>query len=246
MDGSNAVRFHWRMDVLYLPGLDGEGFCAEKIAEQLQPVRLQVFAYPVGVPLRWGTLCRLVAERVGRTGSKLLIGESFGGAVAQETALRHGGSLRSVFLISTFAHEAEPFASAIGQTAARLLPRTLLRPVSRRLASWKLAGTLQGEERRKFLQRFEALDHRELAARLKLLNGFDTRERLQVAALPFEVMYGTRDTISASPDQLKAWAQMKDCRVHAIEGYGHLVSAEAAPEVARLIEAWALRHAGGK
>jgi pimeloyl-ACP methyl ester carboxylesterase len=226
--------------------LDGEGFTAAKLQEHLSRVQLEVFSYPVGVPLRWDTLAAQVANRVSRTGSGLLIGESFGGAVAQETALRQTSQLHSVMLVSTFSRETEPLASAVGRAATRVLPRSLLRPVSKWLASWKLAGTLEGEDRRKFLERFEALNHVELADRLRLLKGFNTRDRLKNLQLPVEVVYGMRDSIAGVPEQLQTWKQMQDCRVHAIEGYGHLVSAEAAPQVARVIEDWALRHAGGK
>ncbi len=230
--------------ILYLPGLDGEGFCADKLSEHMSEFELQVFSYPVGVPLKWETLTRQVAKRL--LGTRLLIGESFGGAVAQQTVLRHTNALKSVFLLSTFSTEPEPFASAVGRTATRVLPKSMLRPVSKWLASWKLAGTLEGEDRRKFLERFEKLDHAELAARLKLLKGHDTRALLKELTLPVEVLYGTHDTMCADPQQLQTWQQMQDCRLHAIEGFGHLVSAEAAPEVARIIEAWARRHVGGQ
>jgi pimeloyl-ACP methyl ester carboxylesterase len=230
------------MHVLYLPGLDGEGFTAGKLQEHLRTVRLEVFAYPVGLRLEWGTLCRLVIARTNHLQSGLLLGESFGGAVAQETMLRHGESLASVFLVSTFAREPEPFAAMLGRAAARVLPRTALRPVAKRLAAWKLAGTLTGEERNKFLGRFATVDPNEMAARLKLLRSFDTRTRLASVKLPVEVAYGTRDTMCSAPEQLQAWQTLPDCRIHAVEGFGHLVSAEAAVQVAQLIEAWALRY----
>src|SRR5688572_10302785 len=112
---------------LFLPGLDGEPFTAGKIGEHLRIARLVVFAYPVGRALDWDSVCGLVAARMEREGAKLLIGESFGGAVAQETALRHPGVLRGLYLLSTFNYEAEAFAAMLGRVATRVLPAPLMR-----------------------------------------------------------------------------------------------------------------------
>lgn len=225
--------------VLFLPGLDGEPFTANKLNENLKRVQLHVFAYPVGGELNFESLAHQVVSRMQQLGTRLLAGESFGGAVAQETALRHTACLDRLMLVSTFNHEAERLASRVSRGATHVLPRGVMGPVARVLADWKLAGTLKGEDRRKFLDRFAALDFVELARRLKLLAGFDTRPRLMGLKLPVQVVYGTRDAITNHPDQLQVWRNMPDCRVHAINGYGHLVSAEAAPQVAAIIEAWA-------
>ncbi|MCC7510430.1 MAG: alpha/beta hydrolase [Planctomycetes bacterium] len=229
------------MRAMYLPGLDGEGFCAEKIGEHLSSVKMHVFQYPLGLKLEWPSLCHSIAERMKQLSARLLIGESFGGAVAQEVLLRHADVVKSAFLLSTFPVEPEPFAAALGRAATRVLPRALIKPVSRRLAAWKLVGTLKGTDRAKFLARFGEVDHAELARRLELLKGFDTRPRLMGVKMPIEFVYGTSDTMCAAPEMLRAWKNVPDCRVHALQGYGHLVSAEAAPEVAGLIEAWAAR-----
>lgn len=229
------------MAVLYLPGLDGEGFCAEKIAQHAA-TRLEVFRYPEGLALDWPSLTLAVISRMKQLGTRLLIGESFGGAVAQEALLRNPDAMDSVFLLATFPVEPEPFAAALGRTATRFLPRAMLKPVARQLAAWKLAGTLDGDEREKFLARFAEVDHAELARRLELLKGFDTRRRLMEVRKPIEYAYGTRDRMCNQPDLLKVWGNVPGCKVHAISGYGHMVSAEAAPEVAGLIDDWARRN----
>lgn len=229
--------------VLFLPGLDGEPFTAGKLSEHTRVARLHVFAYPEGGALDFESLTRLVVARMAGLGTRLLAGESFGGALAQETALRHTAALDRLLLLSTFNHEVEIAASKVGRGASRVLPNALMRPVARLLAGWKLAGTLQGEDRRRFVDRFSALDYHELARRLKLLAGFDTRKRLMSLQLPVEVVYGTRDPISNHPDQLQVWRNMPHCRLHAVHGFGHLVSAEAAPQVAAIVDAWSEREA---
>lgn len=228
-------------DVLYLPGLDGEPFTAEKIAGHLRGLRLHVFAYPMGQPLAWESLCRLVVARMRRLGTGLLAGESFGGALAQEVALGHPDAVRGLFLISTFNAEAEWFAAMLGRFALRAVPRGMMSVVARRLASWKLVGTLRGEDRRKFLDRFAALEFADVGHRLRLLKDFYTRDRLPRLQLPVDVVYASLDPIANDRAQLKAWESLPDCRVHKVEGFGHLVSAEAPEQVASLMQEWAAR-----
>ncbi|MCC6465345.1 MAG: alpha/beta hydrolase [Planctomycetes bacterium] len=228
--------------VLFLPGLDGEVFSMAKIAEHTPGVRLEHFAYPVGSRPDWELLTRQVAARMQRLGTRLLAGESFGGALAQKTALLHRDTVGSLFLLSTFTREPEAFAAALGRAAARHLPGFLMRPVARLLAGWKLAGTLQGDDRRKFLDRFARLDFADLAARLELLRGFDTRGALAGLNLPLAVLCGARDPISANEAQLQAWRALPDCRLHVLPGLGHLAAAEAPAQTGALLADWARQH----
>jgi pimeloyl-ACP methyl ester carboxylesterase len=222
--------------VLYLPGLDGEAFCAEKLSQHTT-ARLHVFRYPVGRAFDWPELCSLVAARLQALGTGLLAGESFGGAVAQETVFRYPQSVRSLLLLSTFNTEPEKFAATLGRVAVKLLPTGMTRLAARVLGSWKLAGTLRGEERTRFLDRLAAQDHTEFARRLKLLQGFDSRARLADVKNPVRVVYGSRDPICAKAETLQVWQRI-GATVHEIKGLGHLVVAEAAPEVGAIVDAW--------
>ncbi|MCB9894651.1 MAG: alpha/beta hydrolase [Planctomycetes bacterium] len=226
---------------LYLPGLDGEARWVIRTQEQLPELELIPLAYPLGRELKWDELADVVVARMQALGTGLLIGESFGGAVAQKTAILRPADVKGLCLISAFSHEPEPIAAAVGRAASRVLPKVLLNPVARLLAGWKLAGTLKGEEREKFLKYFEHLDHDELARRLKLLSSFDVSDRLIGIKCPVAVMYGSRDAFCAAPDQLEIWKRMPDVRLHQFDGYGHMITQEVPIGVARRIREWAQR-----
>jgi pimeloyl-ACP methyl ester carboxylesterase len=229
------------MKVLYLPGLDGEASWVEKTQAHLPGVELVPFIYPTGRDLEWESLTALVATRLGVLGTGLLAGESFGGAVALKAAILQKDAVRGLCLISAFSHEAEPFASALGRAATSVLPKSVLNPVARLLAGWKLAGTLKGEEREKFLHKFEHMDHKELARRLKLLKGFDVSDRLVGISVPTEILYGTKDAISSMRHQIELWKRMPNAQVHGIEGFGHMITQEVPLQVARHLQAWVAR-----
>ena len=226
------------MKALYLPGLDGEARWVNSTQAHLHEVELVPFAYPSGRDLNWDELSGLVITRMISLGTGLLIGESFGGAVAQKTTIAHREHVHGLCLISAFSHEPAPFAAAIGRAATKMLPKLLLNPVARMLAGWKLAGTLEGEERQKFLAYFEKLDHTELARRLKLLAGFDVSDHLQSIRCPVDILYGSRDSISAAPAQLKLWQRLPNVRVQTFAGFGHMIAQEVPAEVAEGIRSW--------
>ena len=228
-----------RVKVLFLPGLDGEPRSMHKVQPHLKRVEMVPFAYPTGRTLKWDELTDLVASKLASLESGLIAGESFGGAVAQQTAILQRGAVTSICLLGSFNHEAEPIAASIGRSASRLLPKVVLNPVARLLANWKLAGNLQGEERRKFLEFFESLDHAELARRLELLKGFDVSDRLVGIRCHVEILYGSDDRISADPRQLNMWDRLPDKSIHCLDGAGHVLCAEVPIGVARRIDAWA-------
>ena len=226
---------------LFLPGLDGLANSAEDVQEHLHDLELVAFSYPVGRALGWESLTSLVVERLESLGTGLLAGESFGGAVALKTAILHKQAVRGLVLLGGFTREQAAFAAALGRMAVRVLPRVLLKPVVRRLASWKLAGTLEGEERERFLDQYGKHDYRELARRLKLLRGYDVSEFLSDIEVPTDVIFGSEDSLSASISQRELWGRMPDARLHELEGYGHMICVEDPNRVARLMEAWAKR-----
>lgn len=212
-----------------------------KVQLHLNTVELVPLAYPTGRGLTWNELADLVAAKLKSLNTGLVAGESFGGAVALMTALQRREAVKSICLLGSFNHEAEPVAASIGRTASRLLPKVVLNPVVRLLADWKLAGNLQGDERRKFIEFFETLDATELARRLELLKGFDVSDRLVGIRCHVEILYGSEDRIAADRRQLARWERLPDKTIHCLDGAGHVLCAEVPIGVARRIDKWAER-----
>lgn len=210
----------------------------ENVGEHVRGVDLVPFSYPTGRELDWDSLAALVEAKLKSTRTGLVIGESFGGAVALKTAILRKPCVRAMCLLGAFTTEPEAFAAAVGRTATRILPRGVMKPVARLLASWKLAGGLSGQAREKFLARFENLDHHELARRLKLLKGFDVSDRLVGIKAPTDVVFGSGDAIAARRGQREVWKRMPDMRLHQLDGYGHVICVEVPVGVAARIRGW--------
>lgn len=236
------------VSVLYCPGLDGNAREMEPVVELLPGhVRVEPFYYPTLPQVSFEELARFIAIRLQERprGRRLLAGCSFGGAVAQMVALLQPGCLDGLFLVVTFNHEAEAFASMLGRAAVKVLPDFVLRPVTRVLARWKLAGGLDEESNERFLKSITSVDPRLLAARLAMLKGFDVRARLGEIKIPVDVVYSSDDPISASPAQLEGWKRLPEGRVSGVKG-GHVAQRQAPGDIARLLLAWIERVTGAK
>ena len=227
-----------------MAGLDGEAHSMDRLNGLLKHARLHQFEYPTGHALNWTEMTELAAAKLKALDTGLLVGESFGGAVALKTAILQPLSVKSLCLLGSFSAEPEPLAAGIGRTASRLLPKVALNPISRWLADWKLAGNLRGEERKKFLEFFGTLDHAELGRRLGLLKGFDVSDRLVGVHCHVEILYGSQDRIAANDTQLKLWQRLERKRLHSLDGAGHVIAREVPIGVARRIDDWAeVQHA---
>ncbi len=234
------------ISVLYCPGLDGNAREMEPVLELLpKHISVEPFYYPTLPKVSFEELANLIAVRLNERpkGKRLLAGCSFGGAVAQKVAILRPDCLDALFLIVTFNHEAEAFASMLGRAAIKVLPGFVLKPVTRVLARWKLAGGLDKESNERFLKSITSVDPRLLASRLELLKDFDVRPWLPQIKIPVDVVYSSDDPISAGALQLEGWKRLPNARVNGVKG-GHVAQRQAPDAVRDLLLAWIGRATG--
>jgi pimeloyl-ACP methyl ester carboxylesterase len=234
------------ISVLYCPGLDGNARELEPVVELLPPhITIEPFYYPTLYKLSFEDLANLISIRLAERpkGRRLLAGCSFGGAVAQKVVMLKPDCVDALLLVATFNHEAEAFASMLGRAAVKVLPDFVLKPVTRVLARWKLAGGLDKESNERFLKSFSSVDPRLLAARLELLKDFDVRPWLSELRLPVDVIYSNEDPISGAALQLEGWKRIPNARVNGVKG-GHVVQRQAPEAVRDLVVSWVDRVTG--
>jgi pimeloyl-ACP methyl ester carboxylesterase len=233
--------------IVYCPGLDGNAREIEPLLPLLPEAEITAVAYPELARSSFEDLAHLVVSRLRESprGARLLCGNSFGGALSIMTALLHPREVDALCLIATFNHEPEPFAAELGRKAVKLLPKAVLKPITRVLANWKLAGKLQGEDREKFLHTVTSVDPHVMAARLELLKGFDVRMRLREIRIPVQVVFAARDPISGDTEQLEPWRHMLHSEVDGISECGHVIPREQPGKLAAIVRKWLLRACAG-
>ncbi|GLY22928.1 alpha/beta fold hydrolase [Micromonospora sp. NBRC 101691] len=212
---------------------------------------------PLSVPHTLPALADAVAgfcDAVGITGPAHLAGNSLGGAVAMQLAVRDPARVASLVLVNSAGFGRE-VALALRILAIRPLGRVLLRPnrlTARRVTRSLFHDPVHATEAR--VAHTLALAREPHAARVMLetlrslggLRGVHPQWRAAlldaVAALPLPVLvtWGDRDLILPVTHLTAARARLPHARTHLFSGCGHLPQVECAEEFSRVVtDFWA-------
>ncbi|OZV80396.1 alpha/beta hydrolase [Micromonospora echinospora] len=207
---------------------------------------------PLSVPHTLPALADAVAgfcDAVGIAGPAHLAGNSLGGAVAMQLAVRDPARVSSLVLVNSAGFGRE-VALALRILAIRPLGRVLLRPnrlTARRVTRSLFHDPVHATEAR--VAHALAMAREPHAARVMLetlrslggLRGVHPQWRADlldaVAALPLPVLvtWGDRDLILPVTHLTAARARLPHARTHLFTGCGHLPQVECAEEFSRVV-----------
>lgn len=205
----------------------------------------------------YGAWLRALLDRLGLTGTAVLLGHSFGSIVVAH-AVADGLPAPSVILVNPIARDAAS-ASGVGATrffygVGRRLPERWARawlsnPLVVRGMSVTLAQTLDPalrrwihEQHRRYFSRF--------ATRDSVVEGFDASLSTHVLAVadritpPVLLIAGERDLIAPLDGQFELLDALPDARLDVIPGVGHLVHYETPVVAAAAIRTFLADQAG--
>jgi pimeloyl-ACP methyl ester carboxylesterase len=211
---------------LLIPGLDGTGrlFCRQMAALQ---DRYRVRAWEFLRRSRFG-LADLVEELAEGTchegpGSVVVVGESFGGAVAISYALAFPERVRSLALINAF----PVYRRRLRISAACLLLPALQWPGLRRLkdliADRILASEgVTAEGRRAYYEVIRSIDMEAYRQRLEIVSRVDLVERLPEIKVPTLLLASGRDKLVPSAEEARFMAaRIPNSKLYEFPRAGH-------------------------
>lgn len=174
-------------------------------------------------------------------------GDSLGGQVALELALRHPDRMLAVSIICSSAKVGEPAAwHERAATVRRQGTPVLVGPSA---ARWYTPGFIEREPEAvgAMLLELSDTDDESYALCCEALAGFDLRSRLGEIAVPLLAVWGEEDIV-IPPEEARAVAEtVQDGRGIGLAGVAHLAPIESPAEVAAaLIEFFALHPASAK
>jgi pimeloyl-ACP methyl ester carboxylesterase len=175
----------------------------------------------------YASLAASVARCIAATGAEraLVLAESFGVAVALQTALDHPERVAALALVNGFARYRDRFGLALTRSAFALAPEVWIRAARARFAQRGLFAPRRDEEALRALLalRGDWFDER-YRARLELIQRLDLRARLAEIRCPIALFAADKDRVVASvPAAREMQAKLADSELFVIQDAGHVV-----------------------
>lgn len=214
--------------LVFIPGIDGSGRMTlgleERLAADFDVVRL---AYEPSGDDTYPALAASVAACIRASGLErpLLLAESFGGAVAIQTALDHPDVGSALALVNTFCRYPNRARLRLGTWVTPLTPAAFYRWSRRRFGFGLMFGRLGTDaERAAFDRLVPDFFDRALARRMRMILSLDQRARLGEITWPAEIFVSDRDRVLDSPRAAEAMHRgLRNATVRPVAGGGHLI-----------------------
>ena len=212
--------------LIYIPGLDGTGLLFYRQARLLSR-RFRVITFR----LRDDALCmeHLVAEiarhldeAVPDHEPAVVIGESFGGALAMSFALAHPERIRALVILNSFSRITPKVKLYAAIAAASIVPWGTMRIVRRLTAARLHSSHTHGDEIRRFLMLTRATTRQGYINRLRILADYDLRRRLKEIRVPTLFLAADEDRLILSVEEAAYMsARVPNAAMRVLHGHGH-------------------------
>jgi pimeloyl-ACP methyl ester carboxylesterase len=214
--------------LVYVPGIDGSGELllgtAARLERRFRLTRLRYGGDPDG---DYATLAAGVARSIAATGAEraVLLAESFGVAVALQTALDSPERVAALALVNGFARYRDRLGLALTRGVFALAPQAWIRSARARFVQRGLFAPRRDDEALRALLALSCdwFDAR-YRARLALIQGLDLRARLPDVRCPVALFAADHDrVVAAVPAAREMQAALPRSELTVIRDAGHLV-----------------------
>lgn len=227
--------------LVYVPGMDGTGLLFYRQLPSLAP-RFTVATYRLrDAATRMETLVDDLAVvcRAAGTAPAIVVGESFGGALAMSFALAHPDRVRALVVLNSFPYFGPQRRLALGARLARAMPWGVMGLVRRITARRLHAGRTSSEDVRAFFQLTRATTREGYVNRLAILRRYDVREALRRLEPPTLFLAADRDRLIPSVEQARLMASVVPrATIRILAGFGHSCFLADGIDLAELLAGW--------
>ena len=182
-----------------------------------------------------------VIEAVDPVGRRaVVVGESFGGALAMSFALARPKQVARLVILNSFPRFAPQFRLRLAAVGLGALPWGAMRLVRRLTASRLHSAHTHRDEVRRFMQLTASATRDGYLNRLRLLMRYDIRHRLQeLAAVPTLFLASDRDHLVPSVAQAEYMAaRTPGSVVRILAGHGHICLIAPDIDLGQILHEW--------
>lgn len=192
-------------------------------------------------------LARLIDGLTPRRQPAVVIGESFGGALAMSLALAHPDRVAALVVLNSFPRFLPQYRLALALLGLRLMPWGAM-PLVRRATAFRLHSRhTHGREIRHFLHLMRATTRDGYLGRLAILRDYDLRERLPDIRVPTLFLAADADRlVPAVREGTYMAARVPGATLRILRGHGHVCLIAPDVDLSALLADWqVLRRASG-
>lgn len=212
--------------LIYVPGLDGTGLLFYRQARLLMH-RFRVITFRLrDEATHMDTLVADIAGHLDRLvpdgEPAVMVGESFGGALAMRFALAHPTRVRALVILNSFSRITPAVKLHAAILGLRLVPWRTMQLVRRFTAAQLHSQHTHADEIRRFLLLTAATTRLGYLNRLRILTHYDMREALPELRVPTLYLAADQDHLIPSVTQATYMAsRAPHATMRVLEGHGH-------------------------
>lgn len=212
--------------LVYVPGMDGTGLLFYRQVPLLAP-RFRVATYRLrdeatSMDTLVADLADVLDAVAPRSEPAVLVGESFGGALAMSFALAHPARVRALVVLNSFPWFGAPGRLRLAIAGLGIMPWGAMRAV-RRVTAFRLHSRhTHRAEMRRFFTLTGQTTRQGYVNRLRILTRYDLRARLPALRAPTLYLAADRDHLIPSVRQAELMAALvPGATVRVLRGHGH-------------------------
>lgn len=229
--------------LIYVPGLDGTGLLFYRQMRLLRH-RYRVFTYRLRDDAR--TMDALVADLTHHLAVAVpdgrpvvMVGESFGGALAMSFAVAHPERVRELVILNSFTRVTPRATLYVALGAMRLMPWRTMQWVRTLTASRLHSAHTHAEEIERFLLLTRGTTREGYRNRLHILTRYDIRPTLHRLTMPTLYLAADQDHLIPSVREARYMAsQVPGATLRILEGHGHGCFLAPDLNLDQLLEEW--------
>ena len=169
----------------------------------------------------------------------IVVGESFGGAVALTTALRHPERIAGLVILNSFPHFTPQVRLRLAIAGLSVLPWGAM-PLVRHLTAFRLHSPhTHRAEVRQFIELTAHASRNGYMNRLRLLRRFDVRDRLHEIHHPTLFLAAEQDHLVPAVAQARYMAdRVPSSLMRILNGHGHICLIAPDLDLAQILREW--------
>jgi pimeloyl-ACP methyl ester carboxylesterase len=182
-----------------------------------------------------------VARGAATTGGQVVVvGESFGGAVALSFALAHPQLVAALVVLNSFPRFLPQVRLRLAIRALHLMPWEAM-PLVRRLTAFRLHSRYTHRaEIQRFMDLTQETSREGYIARLRILQSYDVRDRLGELEMPVLFLASERDHLVPAVHEARYMAdRVPGATLRVLAGHGHICLIAPNLDLERLLREWA-------